>query len=256
MKRLLLFLLVSGPCTAGAQRLPPARELQALQDSVWHWLAANRDADPLAEAVYASGTDDSGGYVDIYLMRADSAMKNRFRRCIHDSPLIRLHGFDPDTTPYPPAPEGTAPPNGLTMEAEYALYPTGTGRVQLTIRYRGDQAVYFGTDYTVCRFRHGRWEALPIVNIRNSLLISIGRSGFPPPDSTPRGIPPGGYTYDFTARIAPRVFPAAYARYRICKRVYLENPRRDYLLTADFTVTPFVPFTRFTEDANGQAPRH
>lgn len=63
MKRLLLFLLVSGPCTAGAQRLPPARELQALQDSVWHWLAANRDADPLAEAVYASGTDDSGGYV-------------------------------------------------------------------------------------------------------------------------------------------------------------------------------------------------
>lgn len=27
----------------------------------------------------------------------------------------------------------------------------------------------------------------------------------------------------------------------------MENPRRDYLLTADFTLTPFVPFTRFSE---------
>ena len=256
MKRLLLFLLVSGACTASAQRQLPNRELQALQDSVRHWSEANRQTDPLAEAVYASGTDDSAGYVDIYLMRADSAIRNRFRRCVHDSPRIRLHGFDPDTTPYPPAPEGAEPPEGLTMEAEYALYPTGTDHVRLTIRYRGGQAVYFGTDYTVCRFRQDRWETLPIVNIWNSLLISIGRSGFPPPDGTPHRIPPDGYTYDFTARLAPRVFPAAYARYRICKRVYLENPRRDYLLTADFDVTPFVPFTRFGEDADGQAPRH
>lgn len=29
----------------------------------------------------------------------------------------------------------------------------------------------------------------------------------------------------------------------------MENPRCDYLLTADFTVTPFVPFTRFPEQA-------
>ena len=42
---------------------------------------------------------------DVYkrqrLLRADSAMKARFRRYVHDSPLIRLEGFDPDTTPYP-----------------------------------------------------------------------------------------------------------------------------------------------------------
>lgn len=57
------------------------------------------------------------------------------------------------------------------------------------------------------------------------------------------------YAYGFTARLAPRVYPSVYARYRICKNVYMENPRRDYLLTADFTVTPFVPFTRFPEQA-------
>ena len=55
------------------------------------------------------------------------------------------------------------------------------------------------------------------------------------------------YAYGFTARLAPRIYPSVYARYRICKNVYMENPRRDYLLTADFTVTPFVPFTRFPE---------
>ena len=32
----------------------------------------------------------------------------------------------------------------------------------------------------------------------------------------------------------------------------MENPHRNYLLTADFTVTPFVPFTRFAEPAEGQ----
>ena len=60
------------------------------------------------------------------------------------------------------------------------------------------------------------------------------------------------YTYGFTARLAPRVYPARYARYRICKQVYKTCPYRPYLLTAEFTVTPFVPFTRFAEPAEGQ----
>lgn len=58
----------------------------------------------------SSGTDETAGIVRVHLLRADSAMKARFRRYVHDSPLIRLEGFDPDTTPYPPAPEGTPPP--------------------------------------------------------------------------------------------------------------------------------------------------
>lgn len=255
MKRLLLLLLLSG-CSAAAQRRPSARELHALQDSVRHWVEANRATASPADAVYASGTDEAGGYVDVYLIRADSAMKNRFRRCVHDSPLIRLHGFDPDTTPYSPAPEGTPPPEYLSMDTEYALYPTDTDRVRLTIRSRGEEAVFFGTDYTVCHLQHGRWEILPVVNVWNSLLISIGRPQIPAPGDNPHRTAAGGYTYDFTAWLAPRVFPAVYARYRICKRVYLENPRRDYLLTADFTVTPFVPFTRFAEDAAAPTPRN
>ena len=69
-------------------------------------------------------------------------MKARFRRYVHDSPLIRLEGFDPDTMPYPSAPEGTPPPDGLSMDAEYL--PCGD-RLR-TIRFRGDSTVYFGTD--------------------------------------------------------------------------------------------------------------
>ena len=55
----------------------------------------------------------------------------------------------------------------------------------------------------------------------------------------------GAAEHRFTARLHPRLFPAAFGRYRICKPVYTEHPRRDYLLTAEFTVIPFVPFTRF-----------
>ena len=183
------------------------------------------------------------------MIRADTAMKARFRRYVHDSPLIRLEGFDPDTTPYPPAPEGTPPPDGLSMDAEYAFYPAETDCVRLTIRYRGDSTVYFGTDYTVCRFQNGRWETLPGADAWNSLLIGIGRPQFPAPGDARQT---KEYAYGFTARLAPRVYPSVYARYRICKNVYMENPRRDYLLTADFTVTPFVPFTRFAEPAEGQ----
>ena len=55
----------------------------------------------------------------------------------------------------------------------------------------------------------------------------------------------GAAEHRFTARLHPHLFPAAFGRYRICKPVYTEHPRRDYLLTAEFTVMPFVPFTRF-----------
>lgn len=273
MRLLLPLLLLAGCYTAAAQRRPTARGLGELQDSVWRRLDAMRTTGPgfaactpereafdgnanaartsatgetasVADAVRSSGTDETEGVVCVRLIWADSAMKARFRRYVHDSPLIRLEGFDPDTTPYPPAPEGTPPPDGLSMDAEYALYPAKTDRVRLTIRYRGDSAVYFGTDYTVCRFQNGRWETLPGADAWNSLLIGIGRPQFPVPGDARQT---KEYAYGFTARLAPRVYPSVYARYRICKNVYMENPRRDYLLTADFTLTPFVPFTRFSE---------
>ena len=248
MKRLLLFLLLAASCTAAAQKRPTTDGLSALQDSIWQWAADNKAADPVANAIYASAVNEPDGVIDVHMIRADTAMKARFRRCVHDSPLIRLHGFDPDTTPYPPAPEGTPPPEGLTMEAEYAFYPAGTEHIRLTLRYKGDSTVYFGSGYTVCRFRHGRWETLPVVNAWNSLLTGLG------PDSSPSrtDAPDTEYTHRFTARLAPRVYPARYTRYRICKQVYKTCPYRPYLLTAEFTVTPFVPFTRFAEPAEGQ----
>lgn len=273
MRLLLLSLLLVAGCTATAQRRPTARELGELQDSVWRRLDILRTTDrgfaactpereafdgianaartsapkeiaSVADAVRSSGTDETEGIVRVRLLRADSAMKARFRRYVHDSPLIRLEGFDPDTTPYPPAPEGTPPPDGLSMDAEYAFYPAETDCVRLTIRYRGDSTFYFGTDYTVCRFQNGRWETLPGADAWNSLLIGIGRPQFPVPGDARQT---KEYAYGFTARLAPRVYPSVYARYRICKNVYMENPHRNYLLTADFTVTPFVPFTRFPE---------
>lgn len=287
MKLLLLSLLLAGSCTAAAQRRPTARELGRLQESLWQRLdtlrknAAQADAfcapensrtgvtaealrtsdhpgavavalrtpqteqaKAVAEAVYASEVDDAQGVVVVHLIRADSAMRARFRRYVHDSPQIRLEGFDPDTTPYPPAPEGTPPPDSLTMRAQYAFYPADTDRIRLTIRYQGDSTVYFGTEYTVCRLQSDRWETLPVANAWNSLLMGIGRPEFPAPVDASQA---DDFTYDFTARLASCVYPAAYARYRICKKVYMENPRRDYLLTADFTLTPFVPFTRFSE---------
>ena len=70
--------------------------------------------------------------------------------------------------------------------------------------------------------------------------------------AVPHPAPAAEYTYGFTARLAPRVYPARYARYRICKQVYKTCPYRPYLLTAEITVTPFVPFTRFAEPAEGQ----
>ena len=90
-----------------------------------------------------------------------------------------------------------------------------------------------------------------VVNAWNSLLVGIGPNN-PSRTEVPYPAPAAEYTYGFTARLAPRVYPARYARYRICKQVYKTCPYRPYLLTAEFTVTPFVPFTRFAEPAEGQ----
>ena len=175
-------------------------ELRALQDSVVRWLAAHPD-DLLAEAFTTAWSDEADGCVEVHLLRADSAMKARFRRCVHDSRRIRLAGFDP-------------------------------GTVRLTIRNAGRQRLCFGTDYAVCRLHGDRWERLPDGGMWHSLLICLE------PEN-------GAAEHRFTARLHPRLFPAAFGRYRICKPVYTEHPRRDYLLTAEFTVMPFVPFTRF-----------
>ncbi len=252
MRLLLLSLLLAAGCTATAQRRPTARELGELQDSVWRRLdilrttdrgfaactperetfdgsanaaraSATKEIASVADAVRSSGTDETEGIVRVRLLRADSTMKARFRRYVHDSPLIRLEGFDPDTTPYPPAPEGTPPPDGLSMDAEYAFYPAETDCVRLTIRYRGDSTVYFGTDYTVCRFQNGRWETLPSADAWNS-LEAIGSSAAR--ISRPRRRPADETTptvYTKWPRRAPRIYPSVYARYRICKNVYMEN---------------------------------
>ena len=132
MKHLLLLLSLAAGCTAAAQKRPATGGLSALQDSIWQWAADNKATDPVANAIYASAVNEPDGVIDVHMIRADTAMKARFRRRVHDSPLIRLHGFDPDTTPYPPAPEGAAPPDGLTMEAEYAFYPACTEHIRLT----------------------------------------------------------------------------------------------------------------------------
>ena len=131
------------------------------------------------------------------------------------------------------APEGgTAPAALFSMHAEYALYPCDADTVRLTIRNAGRQRLCFGTDYAVCRLHGDRWERLPDGGMWHSLLICLE------PEN-------GAAEHRFTARLHPRLFPAAFGRYRICKPVYTEHPRRDYLLTAEFTVMPFVPFTRF-----------
>ena len=204
MKHLLLLLSLAAGCTAAAQKRPATGGLSALQDSIWQWAADNKATDPVANAIYASAVNEPDGVIDVHMIRADTAMKARFRRRVHDSPLIRLHGFDPDTTPYPPAPEGAAPPDGLTMEAKYAFYPAGTEHIRLTIRHKGDSTVYFGSDYTVCRFQHGRWETLPVVNAWNSLLTGIGPNNLSRTE-VPHPAPAAEYTYGFTARLAPRV---------------------------------------------------
>lgn len=245
MKRLLLFLLLTAFGTATAQR-PAVCELEKIQDSIWRYVHTNRATDPVADAIYASSIDESVGRVDVHLILADSTMKARFRRFVHDSPLIRLAGFDPATTSYAPAPCGAPAPDELSLQTEYALYPSGTDRVRLTVRYRGSSVVYFGEDYTLCRFQHGRWEVLPVVNVWNSLLIGLGRPKPSDVADAAAAVPAGSCAYDFDAWLAPRLFPADYGRYRVCKKVYTLNPKRDYLLTAEFSVTPFVPFTRFT----------
>lgn len=106
MKRLLLFLLLAAGCTAAAQKRPATDGLSALQDSIWQWAADNKAADPVANAIYASAVNEPDGVIDVHMIRADTAMKARFRRCVHDSPLIRLHGSTPTRHPIRPHPKG------------------------------------------------------------------------------------------------------------------------------------------------------
>lgn len=229
---------------------PSARVLRQTADDITRWCRANPE-DSLADNLCSWWTDETRGCVEVQLLRADSAARSDFRRRVSDSPLIRLGGFDPDTTPYPPAPAGDTPPEGLTMRAEQAFYPSGTERVRLTIRYRGGGTIFFGTEYTVSRFQHGRWEVLPVCGAWNSLLIRLGRPD-PPAPGLQGPVPPEGWTHKFTAWLAPRVFPARYGRYRVSKRVRAEHPRREYLLETEFTVTPFIPFGPYTEAAEAR----
>lgn len=235
-KTILILLLCCLACAAAAQQRPRQEHLRTIQDSIGDWRQAHPD-DPLADNIWGSSRTDA--CVEVQLLRADSAARSDFRRRIHDSPLIRLTGFDPDTTPFPPAPEGTVPTDDPSLRAEYAFYAPGTERIRLTIRSRSAEPLYFGDFYSVCRFRQGRWETLPLTTAWHQVLQAIGPSGN---GETP---PTGEYTCDFTAWLAPSLYPATFGRYRICKPVYRENPRRDLLLIAEFTITPFVPFTRF-----------
>lgn len=236
-----ILLLTALCCLVGTTAAQTAA-LRAVQDSVWRWRRAHAD-DPLAQNILWSCQLDR--VVEVQLLRADSVARSDFRLRVHDSPSIRLCGFDPDTASYPPAPEGEAPPGELSLETQYAFYPTGTDTLRLTLRSRSCEPVFFGEDYTVCRFQHGRWEALPIPSWK-SVLYGLGPDPFSPSAGPRLPAPAGGYTHTFTAWLAAAVFPTEYGRYRICKQVFREHPRRDYLLTTEFTVTPFVPFTRFT----------
>lgn len=230
---------------AAAQRPAPG-ELRALSDSLARWCRENR-GDTLAQNLDSWWTDDAAGVVEVWLLRADSAMKERFRRRIHRSPRIRLGGFDPATTPFPPAPEGAAPPDGLTMRAAHAHYLPGTEQVRLTIRYRGREPLFFGTEYTLSRFRDGRWEVLPVRHAWEALLYAIGHPE-PAPSGGPRPVPAEGYAHTFTAWLAPHIFPPECGRYRVSKRVWTEHPHREYLLTTEFTLLPWIGWTRFDDE--------
>ena len=159
-------------------------------------------------------------------------------RALQDS-VVRWLAAHPDdllaeafTTAWSDEADGCVEVHLFSMHAEYALYPCDADTVRLTIRNAGRQRLCFGTDYAVCRLHGDRWERLPDGGMWHSLLICLE------PEN-------GAAEHRFTARLHPRLFPAAFGRYRICKPVYTEHPRRDYLLTAEFTVIPFVPFTRF-----------
>lgn len=166
--------------------------------------------------------------VEVHLMRADSAFRADFRRRVHDSPLLRLEGFDPDRDPWPDAPAGTAAPASVaTLRTEYARYPDGTACVRATVRNAGAQTLRFGEDCTLCLERDGRWKRLPTANEWKSLLHELQR----------------GRTHSFSVPLHPALYPVRYGRYRICKEV--EADGRRYLLSAEFTVTPFAPRTRF-----------
>ena len=251
MKRFLLLLSLAAGCTAAAQKRPATGGLSALQDSIWQWAADNKATDPVTNAIYASAVNEPDGVIDVHMIRADTAMKARFRRCVHDSPLIRLHGFDPDTTPYPPAPEGAAPPDGLTMEAEYAFYPACTEHIRLTIRHKGRFDGIFRE-----RLHRLPLPARTVGNAARRQCVELTADRHRAKQPVPHRSTASGTGRRIHLRVhspaRTRVYPARYARYRICKQVYKTCPYRSYLLTAEFTVTPFVPFTRFAERPEGQ----
>ncbi|MFQ7386991.1 MAG: hypothetical protein ACLRM8_04485 [Alistipes sp.] len=128
------------------------------------------------------------------------------------------------------------------MDAEYAFYPAETDCIRLTIATAAIRPS-ISTDYTVCRFQTAGGNTAG--RRMGPLLIGIGRPQFPSPATPGR------------RRVRLRLHGAApHLSVRIRPLPHLqnvtENPRRDYLLTAEFTVTPFVPFTRFAEPAEGQ----
>ena len=221
---LLFFLCLAHTSTA---RHPGTPELRELQDSIWRW-KAEHPGDPLADNIRASAqmTDR----VEVTLILADSGFRSDFHARVHDSPRIQLTGFDPGTMPWPAAPEVTADSAACaSMRADKHFYPSGTEYVDLMIRNDGDRELFFGEDYTVCRFKHGRWEILPTQKDWHAVLHGLHT----------------GEEYRFRAWLAPQIYPARYDRYRVCKAVYTDDSHCDLLLGAEFTLTPFVPFTRF-----------
>lgn len=219
-------------CLAGSASTPTPNaeaELHALQDSIWRW-KSEHPADPQAANLCASA--QMADHVVVNLIRADSAFRADFRRRVHDSQRIRIAGFDPPATPWPPAPDVPMDSEtGVSIHTDRAFYPSGTECAAVTIRNNCGREVFFGEDYLVCRFQHGRWELLPSGGIFHSLL---------------HGLHAGG-EYRFHAWLAPQIYPARYGRYRIFKTVF-SDPHHELLLMTEFTVTPFVPFTRFEKE--------
>lgn len=234
--------------SAFAQPRATARELAGLQDSIWRWATANRGIDPVADAISGSAVDETSGSVRLNLILSDSDIVTRFRQVVHDSPLIRPEGPTYETIAKLPIPEGTTPPGSITMESEYALYPPGTAEVQLVIRSQSDSPLYFGTEYIVCRREESRWIRLPVVNAWNAVLLSIVGQAQSTADKCHEY---GAGSYRFSVWLAPLVFHTPAAHYRIYKRVYQEHPRRDYLLSADFEISPLARYL-----SGGQNPRH
>lgn len=251
MKRLLLFLLLAASCTAAAQKRPTTDGLSALQDSIWQWAADNKAA--------RSGRKRH--------LRIGGQRTGRCHRRTHDP---SRHGDESPLPPLrarqPPDPAPRVRPRHDTLSARTrrgcsAGWAHDGCRIRILSRRHRTYPAHDPPQRRFDGIFRERLHRLPlpartvgnaaVVNAWNSLLVGIGPNN-PSRTEVPHPAPAAEYTYGFTARLAPRVYPARYARYRICKQVYKTCPYRPYLLTAEFTVTPFVPFTRFAEPAEGQ----